>query len=452
MFNANYKKKIIQLETELSANQSLSRALERSMAIIEFDVSGTILRANSNYLDLSGYRAEVLVGQHHRRLCPNTVIQNRDYSEFWARLSRGEFLSGTFQRLDAQGHTLWLEASYNPISDVNGKIVKVIKYALDVTRRVEFYNEAQSKLEALDQALARIEFDLEGRILTANENFLATVGYSLGEIQGQHHRLFCDPRLINSEEYVDFWRRLNAGELFRGQFKRLGKHSRTVWLEASYNPVYDVTGRLYKIVKYASDITERVEKNVSDGRSASRAYHISAETEKVAELGTQIIQAAASEMREIAENVSRSATEIAQLGVRSEQITAIVKTIRGIADQTNLLALNAAIEAARAGDQGRGFAVVADEVRQLAGRTSSATTEIAEMISKILSETRQAIISMESTQGRALKGVELADQAGAVIVQIRDGASDALDAVSMFANKIDESDIIHNATLSRADR
>ncbi|WP_431312656.1 methyl-accepting chemotaxis protein [Pseudomonas flavocrustae] len=191
---------------------------------------------------------------------------------------------------------------------------------------------------------------------------------------------------------------------------------------------------------------------MSDGRSASRAYHISAETEKVAELGTQIIQAAASEMREIAENVSRSATEIAQLGVRSEQITAIVKTIRGIADQTNLLALNAAIEAARAGDQGRGFAVVADEVRQLAGRTSSATTEIAEMISKILSETRQAIISMESTQGRALKGVELADQAGAVIVQIRDGASDALDAVSMFANKIDESDIIHNATLSRADR
>ncbi|MDH4764175.1 PAS domain-containing protein [Pseudomonas sp. CBMAI 2609] len=304
MFNTSHKKKIIHLETELNANLSLTRAFERSMAVIEFDVGGTILRANNNYLGLSGYRAEVLVGQHHRRLCPDTVVQNRDYAEFWARLSRGEFVSGTFQRPDAQGHILWLEASYNPIPDVNGNIVKIITYALDVTRRVKLNNEDRSKLEALDQALARIEFDLEGRILTANENFLSTVGYSLGEIQGQHHRLFCDPRLINSENYVDFWRRLNAGELFRGQFKRFGKHSRTVWLEASYNPVYDVRGRLYKIVKYASDITERVEKNESDGRSASRAYHISAETEKVAEHGTQIIQAAASEMCEIAENVS----------------------------------------------------------------------------------------------------------------------------------------------------
>ncbi|WP_391564038.1 methyl-accepting chemotaxis protein [Pseudomonas oryzihabitans] len=185
-----------------------------------------------------------------------------------------------------------------------------------------------------------------------------------------------------------------------------------------------------------------MEKHESDSRSASRAYHISAETEKVAEHGTRIIQAAAGEMREIAHNVSASAEVIGQLGQRSEQITAIVNTIRGIADQTNLLALNAAIEAARAGDQGRGFAVVADEVRQLAGRTSGATAEIAEMIGRILSETQQAVASMESTQGRAVKGVELADQAGAVIVQIRDGASDAVEAVSMFASKLDESEVI----------
>ncbi|WP_442963774.1 methyl-accepting chemotaxis protein [Pseudomonas sp. EpS/L25] len=162
----------------------------------------------------------------------------------------------------------------------------------------------------------------------------------------------------------------------------------------------------------------------------------------MAEHGTQIIQAAATEMRDIAESVSVSAQEIARLGQRSEQITIIVKTIRGIADQTNLLALNAAIEAARAGEQGRGFAVVADEVRQLAARTSSATAEIAEMIGKILNETRLAIISMENTRGRALKGVELADQAGAVIVQIRDGASDALRAVSRFASKMDESEAV----------
>ncbi|MDK4198334.1 PAS domain-containing methyl-accepting chemotaxis protein [Pseudomonas sp. HR1] len=442
MFNAHHKKTIARLEAELHANQGLTQALERSMAVIEFDTDGTVLRANDNFLRLTGYRADTLVGQHHRRLCPANVVQGRDYGDFWARLKRGEFVSGTFHRLDAQGRTLWLEASYNPVPDSSGRIAKVVKYALDVTAQVERDSEAQSNLKALDRALARIEFDLDGRILTANDNFLATLGYSLKEIQGQQHRLFCEPALVNSSEYADFWRRLNAGEFFRGQFKRLGKHGRVVWLEASYNPVYDATGRLYKVVKYASDISERVEKHESDSRSASRAYHISAETEKVAEHGTRIIQAAAGEMREIAHNVSASAEVIGQLGQRSEQITAIVNTIRGIADQTNLLALNAAIEAARAGDQGRGFAVVADEVRQLAGRTSSATAEIAEMIGRILSETQQAVASMESTQGRAVKGVELADQAGAVIVQIRDGASDAVEAVSMFASKLDESEVI----------
>ncbi|MCI3912837.1 methyl-accepting chemotaxis protein [Pseudomonas viridiflava] len=193
-------------------------------------------------------------------------------------------------------------------------------------------------------------------------------------------------------------------------------------------------------MKFASDITDRVEKQEADAHGASKAYHISAETEKVAEQGTLVIQETAREMRQIAENIGASARLVGQLGDRSEQITAIVNTIRGIADQTNLLALNAAIEAARAGDQGRGFAVVADEVRQLAGRTSGSTTEIAEMIGKILAETREAVASMSATQEGANRGVTLADQAGQVIVQIRDGASDAVEAVSMFANRMDEAE------------
>ncbi|WP_407073278.1 methyl-accepting chemotaxis protein [Pseudomonas sp. CFBP 13715] len=195
-------------------------------------------------------------------------------------------------------------------------------------------------------------------------------------------------------------------------------------------------------MKFASDITQRVEKFEKDSISASRAYHISAETEKVAEQGAEIIQQTAREMRLIANHIESSARWVSQLGDRSEQITAIVNTIRGIADQTNLLALNAAIEAARAGDQGRGFAVVADEVRQLAGRTSRSTTEIAEMISKILAETRDAVLSMNATHDGARRGASLADQTGMVILQIRTGTSDAVEAVSMFASKLDESDVI----------
>ncbi|TWC11283.1 methyl-accepting chemotaxis sensory transducer with Pas/Pac sensor [Pseudomonas sp. SJZ085] len=268
------------------------------------------------------------------------------------------------------------------------------------------------------------------------------MNYSLAELKGKHHRMFCEPELVSRSEYSDFWRRLNAGEFFSGQFKRLGKHGKVVWLEASYNPVYDAEGKLSKIVKFATDITERVEKFEEDSRGASRAYHISAETERVAEQGAQVIHQTAKEMRQIADNIGASARLVGQLGARSEEITAIVNTIRGIAEQTNLLALNAAIEAARAGDQGRGFAVVADEVRQLAGRTSRSTSEIAEMIGMILSETREAVASMNVTHEGALRGVTLADQAGSVIVQIRTGTTDALEAVSMFASKLDESDVI----------
>lgn len=436
MFNTRYKKTIARLEAELSISQKLAHSLELSMAVIEFDPTGIILRVNEKFLRLTGFRAEALIGQHHRCLCPPGVVHGRHYSEFWNRLEQGQPESGTFQQLDSQERSFWLEASYNPVADTEGRIIKVIQYGLDVTREIERYSEAQSKLNALDQAMAQVEFDLDGRILSANENFLSSLGYSLAELKGQHHRQLCEPSLVNSSEYTEFWRRLNAGEFFRGQFKRIGKHGRVVWLEASYNPVYDSSGELRKIIKYASDISDRVAIQERDGLSASRAYHISAETEKVAEHGTQIIQAAANEMREIASNISLSAQLIAQLGERSEQITTIVNTIQGIADQTNLLALNAAIEAARAGEQGRGFAVVADEVRQLAGRTSSATAEIAEMIGKILTDTQKAISSMESTRDRATKGVDLADQAGAVIVQIRDGASDAVEAVSMFASRL----------------
>lgn len=435
MFFNRHKSELETLQHTVANQTGLLEAIDRSMAVIEFDLNGVVLRANDNFLMTVGYQREQVIGQQHRKFCPPEFARSSQYSELWSRLNNGQFESGTFERVNSKGEPIWLEASYNPIKDASGRVVKVVKYALDVTAKVQQESESNAKLQAIDRAMAVIEFDLSGNVITANQNFLTRMGYSLAELKGKHHRIFCTAALVNSGAYQDFWRRLNQGELFHGQFERVDKRGQTVWLEANYNPVYDASGRLCKVVKFASDVTARVEQHAEDARSATEAYHISVETRKVAEQGTQVIQQAASEMREIAANIEESSTLIAQLGERSEQITTIVNTIRAIADQTNLLALNAAIEAARAGEQGRGFAVVADEVRLLAARTSGSTAEISSMIGLILSETRQAIKSMDGTRDRAAQGVELANEAGTVILQIRDGASHAVQAVSMFANE-----------------
>ena len=434
LFNA-HKKTINTLQHTNAQQASLLDAIERSMAVIEFDLQGTVLRANENFLKTMSYRAEQIEGQPHRMFCTPAFTRSAEYNQLWTQLRNGQFQSGTFERVGGDGQSVWLEASYNPVRDHTGQVIKVVKYAMDVTPRLQAESEANAKLGAIDRAMAVIEFNLDGTIITANANFLQRMGYSLAQIQGKHHRLFCKPDLANSSTYSEFWKRLNQGELFNGQFERIDKNGQTVWLEANYNPAYDASGRLCKVVKFASDITARVQQHAADAASAAQAYHISLNTRDIAEKGADVIQQTASGMREIAADIDGSSQLIAKLGERSQQITAIVNTIRGIADQTNLLALNAAIEAARAGEQGRGFAVVADEVRQLAARTSGSTAEISSMIAMIQEETRQAIDSMEGTRDRAAQGVELANQAGTVILQIREGTGEAVQAVSAFANE-----------------
>jgi methyl-accepting chemotaxis protein len=434
-FDSSKNKTIQDLQLTIAHQNSLLEAINRSMASIEFDLNGVVLKANDNFFKAMRYRPEQVLGKEHRMFCTADHARSPEYAQLWSRLRNGEFVTSTFQRIAGDGSTVWLEASYNPVRDAEGKVIRVVKYAMDVTAKLQAESEAHNKLQAIDRAMAVVEFDLDGTIIAANDNLLRLLGYSRQELLGKNHKMLCPAELANSADYQDFWRRLNKGEFFSDQFKRMGKHGQTLWLEASYNPVYDAAGKLSKVVKFASDVTARIEKHEQDSHSAAQAYHISVQTQKYAEQGTEVIQQAANEMRQISQNIDDSSRIIGQLGERSEQITAIVNTIRSIADQTNLLALNAAIEAARAGDQGRGFAVVADEVRQLAGRTSRSTQEISEMIQVIQTQTRQAIVSMDNTRTNAAKGVDLADQAGSAIVQISSGTHDAVDAVRMFAGR-----------------
>jgi methyl-accepting chemotaxis protein len=279
-------KEIPDLQLELQEMNALNRALNRAQAIIEFDLKGKILDANDNFLNLLGYKLEDVRGKHHRMFCEPSYAASAEYRKFWEKLAHGDIDKGEYKRLCADGSAVWINASYNPVMDTEGKPYKVVKFATDVTASRAKNAEVQSKIDALDKAQAVIEFDLEGRILAANANFLATVGYSLEEIVGKHHRMFCEEAYTASSEYADFWARLRSGQFDSGRYRRLGKGARIIWLQATYNPVYDANGQVYKVIKFASDITAQVNLEESVMRRAE-------EDQRKVDLLLQVVQRAA---------------------------------------------------------------------------------------------------------------------------------------------------------------
>lgn len=230
-------------------------AISRVQAVIEFDLTGHILTANDNFLQTLGYELDEIVGKHHRIFCEPEYAASVEYQEFWERLATGRFEANEYKRIAKDGHHVWINASYNPVMDSNGKPVKVVKFATDVTETKMMAAEQEARMDALDRVQAIIEFSLDGTVLTANKNFLDTLGYSLSEIQGQHHRMFCDVEYTKSSDYQEFWERLGKGHHDSGQYKRITKNGDDVWINASYNPVYDAEGNPIKVVKFATDIT-----------------------------------------------------------------------------------------------------------------------------------------------------------------------------------------------------
>jgi methyl-accepting chemotaxis protein len=406
-------------------------ALDRAQAIIEFNLDGIILTANKNFLTAVGYSLPEIVGKHHSIFVEPAYRDSAEYRQFWSRLRTGEFQAAQYRRFGKGGREIWIEASYNPVIGSDGKPYKIVKFATDITRQKAEDADRIGQMAAIRKAQAVIEFDLDGVILDANENFLATVGYTLDEIKGQHHSLFVSPAERASADYKAFWAALKRGEYQAAQYKRFGKGGKEVWIQASYNPIFDAAGRPYKVVKFATDITgqtkllhnlrhiidhnfaeidKAVVKSASESSGSIDAARATAEN-------VQSVAAAAEELSasvgEISESMARSRTvtdsaydQASSAGAYTKKLsdaasamTGIVNLIQNIASQINLLALNATIESARAGEAGRGFAVVAQEVKNLANQAAKATEQITSEINGVQSISSEVVAALESIRG-----------------------------------------------------
>ena len=415
-------------------------AIGKSQAVIEFNMDGTIIVANENFLNVVGYDLAEIVGKHHRMFVQSDFANQPEYKQFWEKLNRGEYEANEYKRIGNAGKEVWIQASYNPIMDMNGRPFKVVKFATDITEQKLKRSESSAKLTAIDKSQASIEFNMDGTIITANKNFLNVVGYDLAEIVGKHHRMFVQSDFVNQPEYKQFWEKLNRGEYEAKEYKRIGKGGKEVWINASYNPIFDLNEKPFKVVKYAADLTKEkvaynslvasfdkasdelgnasgelsdtatlmvTNANSTSGQSTSAAAAseeisqgirtLSVNTEEMTATIKEISKSStqASEMsRKATTDADQTSTIIANLGDASQEIGQVIKTISAIAQQTNLLALNATIEAARAGDAGKGFAVVANEVKELAKQTAVATDDITKKIENIQNSTRLATVSV----------------------------------------------------------
>ncbi len=461
-----------------SADRSIVDALNASQAVIEFSPDGQVLSANDNFLATTGYRLIEIKGRHHSLFCETDYVKSEAYDRFWRDLAAGHFQSGEFKRMTKDGRAIWLQATYNPIRDRSGRVVRVIKFASDITAAKLQALDYAGKIAAIDRAQAVIEFTTAGEVITANPNFLAVLGYRLEEIAGRHHRLFCDPDYAAGRDYADFWAALGRGEFQAGEYRRIGRSGADIYIQASYNPIFDEAGRVVKVVKFATDTTQMVQKRLrNDGLGhdintelgevidqMAVANHMAAGASGASTETGAIINsvAAASEelsqsVREIAQSMNFARTGAESVFRHAESANAsagtlnssaismnnVVALIQNIASQINLLALNATIESARAGEAGKGFAVVASEVKSLANQAASSTKTIAMEIANMQAVTTEVVgalalisTSMTSVMENVASVAGAIEQQNAVTGEISLNMQSAVTAVQQIEQSL----------------
>lgn len=361
------------------ADASKIAAVGRAQAVVEFKLDGTIVTANENFCKALGYSLPEIEGKHHSMFIAEAERNGTAYRELWAKLNRGEYQAGEFKRIGKGGREVWILASYNPLLDENGKPFGVAKFATDVTAEKLKNADLAGQIAAIEKAQAVIEFNMDGTIVTANENFLGALGYSLAEIKGKHHSMFVEPSERDGNGYREFWAALNRGQYQAAEYKRIGKGGREVYIQASYNPIMDLNGKPFKVVKYATDVTKQVLVRMGNERVRGMMESVAAGSEELNASVREISEA----MTKSRDTAMSAVDQVAAADAQAQRLTeaalamsGIVELINNITGQINLLALNATIESARAGEAGRGFAVVASEVKSLANQAKQATDKI----------------------------------------------------------------------------
>ncbi|MEP1870807.1 MAG: methyl-accepting chemotaxis protein [Paraglaciecola sp.] len=438
MFNNKKSQvEISKLKERLHLKRQVLDSLSQEMLHIELSEQGVIQNVNPLFLSETELPKQYVINAKFTDLVHKKSRTTPHFGQLKNAIEKKLHWSGAVE-LQNGDNVIWLRVILQPIVDISGKCKSFDVFANNLTRTIDKSVHQDNMMSALLRSMAVIEFNPDGLVEHANELFLQGMGYKFEEIQNKHHRMFCSDEETSSPEYAEFWRKLNEGQFIASRFKRVDKHNNIVWLEASYNPIFDNYGKLYKIVKFATVITDQVLLEERTNNAAIIAFDISQTTDENAKQGAELMQQTAQVMQQLDGQMTFASENIDALEVQSKTISTIIQAISSIADQTNLLALNAAIEAARAGEQGRGFAVVADEVRELASRTSRSTKEIVDVVSKNQELTNKAVSTINDSKTTANDVAERLSHTNNVIEEIRIGAQKVVEAVSQFVTNLDE--------------